>query len=114
MKRLEFALIMVWGLFGAGCKPAEPAKHYAIQAEVISTNAERKTIMIKHGEIPGLMPAMTMDYMVADPAQIEKLQPGDKISADLVVSESKGRLEKITVVEKAAPASPTPTPGKTQ
>jgi Cu/Ag efflux protein CusF len=44
---------------------------------------------------------MTMQYTVADAKQIEPLQPGDKISADLVVSESKGRLEKIVLTNKA-------------
>ena len=43
---------------------------------------------------------MTMQYSVADPKQIENLQPGDEITAELVVSESKGRLEKIALVSK--------------
>jgi glyoxylase-like metal-dependent hydrolase (beta-lactamase superfamily II) len=41
------------------------------------------------------MPAMTMTYQVAESKQIESLQPGDKISADLVVSKNKGRLERL-------------------
>jgi Cu/Ag efflux protein CusF len=112
MKRLVLLLMVVGSLFGAGCQKAAPAKHYAIQAEVISIHPERRTIMLKHGDIPGLMPAMTMDYMVADPTQIEKLQPGDTISADLVISDSIGRLEKITLVEKANANSPAPAPAK--
>jgi hypothetical protein len=46
--------------------------------------------------------------MVAEPKQVETLQPGDKITADLVISEGKGQLEQITLVSKAAP------PAKTQ
>jgi len=57
------------------------------------------------------MPAMTMSYQVAEPKQIETLQPGDKISADLVVSESKGRLEKIVLLSKGDGKS---SPGTTQ
>jgi protein SCO1/2 len=82
-----------------GCQP-KPAKHYLIQAEVISADPDKKLIIVKHGDIPGLMPGMTMTYQVADPRQIEKLHPGDKISADLVVSENIGRLEKIELVSK--------------
>jgi protein SCO1/2 len=41
-----------------------------------------------------------MTYQVAEPKQIETLRPGDKIAADLVVSESKGRLEKIVLVSE--------------
>lgn len=84
----------------SGCRSA-PERRYSLQAEVISVDRPRSLIVVKHGEIPGLMPAMTMQYVAADPKQIETLQPGDKISADLVVSESKGHLEKIAVVSKA-------------
>ena len=97
-KLFALMLAIVYGL-AAGCQ-SEPERHYAIQAEVVSTDAPHKLLTVKHGEIPGLMSAMTMTYMVAEPRQIEKLQPGDKISADLVASESKGRLEKIKLVSE--------------
>lgn len=85
--------------FAAGCQSA-PEKHYPIQGEVISVDAAKKLLTVKHGDIPGLMPAMTMTYQVAEPKQMETLQPGDKITADLVVSENIGRLEKIALVSK--------------
>jgi protein SCO1/2 len=85
----------------AACHSA-PEKHYALKGEVISADAPRKLITLKHGEIPGLMPAMTMTYAVDDAKQIEHLQPGDTISADLVVSDSKGHLEKIMPIKKDA------------
>jgi hypothetical protein len=53
------------------------------------------------------MPAMTMSYVIAIPKEAESLGPGDKISADLVVSNSKARLEKIVLLEKAKP-NPSP------
>jgi len=88
---------------GVGCQ-TPPVKHYAIQAEVIFVDVPKKLVTMKHGDIPGLMPAMTMNYLVADEKQIEPLKPGDKISADLVIGENVGHLEKIVLVEKAAPA----------
>jgi len=91
-----------------GCQSA-PEKHYPVQAEVISIDPVKGFIVVKHGDIPGLMPAMTMQYEVAEPKRIESLQPGDKISADLVVSESKGRLENITLVSKGNGKPDTPT-----
>lgn len=101
MNRLVLLASLATAGIVAGCQSA-PEKHYPIQAEVISVDAPKGLIIVKHGEIPGLMPAMTMQYAAADSKQIEDLQPGDKITADLVVSESKGRLEKITLVGKAA------------
>ncbi|HTZ47592.1 MAG TPA: SCO family protein [Verrucomicrobiae bacterium] len=96
MKKI-FLLIVIFANI-AGC--SKPSKRYHLEAEVISVEASRRLIVVKHGDIPGLMPAMTMQYSVADPKQIEKLQPGDKITADLVVSEDKGQLENITLVSK--------------
>jgi len=119
MKHLLSPILAALGalLFLAACSSA-PEKHYPIQAEVVSVDAPKKMIVVSHGEIPGLMPAMTMGYMVAVPKEIEGLGPGDKITADLVVSENKGRLERIVLVQKAgkeqapaaAPVAP-PAPG---
>ena len=91
----------------AGCEGKPEEKHYPIQAEVIAVELPKKLIIVKHSDIPGLMPAMTMSYVIAVPKDAESLGPGDKISADLVVSNSKGRLEKIVLLEKAKP-NPTP------
>jgi Cu/Ag efflux protein CusF len=88
--------LLISMLSGCGTKPEE--KHYALTGEVISVDAAHKMVTIKHGEIPGLMPAMTMGYQVAEPKQLEDLRPGDTVSADLVVSDNRGRLEKITLV----------------
>src|SRR5260370_37839407 len=106
-------IITVVALISAGfarCQSA-PDKHYPIQGEVISVDAGKKLITVKHGDIPGLMPAMTMTYQIAEPRQIQTLQPGDKITADLVVSENKGRLEKIVLVGKGNGKA---SPGTTQ
>jgi protein SCO1/2 len=96
MKRMLFAAILVCVAVTVGCQ-ATPVKHYLLQAEVISADAPRKLITVKHGEVPGLMPAMTMTYAVADAKQIENLHAGDKITADLVGGENVGHLEKIAL-----------------
>jgi protein SCO1 len=99
MKKIVWFIGFVLAFVLVGCS-LTAEKRYPLQAEVISIEGQRGLIVVKHGEIPGLMPAMTMRYSVADPKQIENLQPGDKITAELVVSESKGRLEKIVLVSK--------------
>jgi Cu/Ag efflux protein CusF len=107
MRKLNFLLLGMVAMLSAGCQTV-PVKHYAIQAEVISVNVPEKMLTVKHGEIPGLMPAMTMNYLVPDEKQIVALKPGDKITADLVVGENVGHLEKIVLVEKAASAPELP------
>ena len=110
MRQIFTIVALICAGFAAGCQSV-PEKHYPIQGEVISVDAGKKLITVKHGDIPGLMPAMTMMYQVAEPKQIETLQAGDKITADLVVSENKGRLEKIVLVGKGNGKT---SPGTTQ
>jgi Cu/Ag efflux protein CusF len=102
--RMHVALLS-WILAMSACQSA-PEKHYPLQAEVISVDAPRKLMVIKHGEIPGLMPAMTMSYAVLDSKDIESLHSGDKISAELVVADNKGHLEKIVLLAKARDSQP--------
>ncbi|MGA3177299.1 MAG: copper-binding protein [Candidatus Acidiferrum sp.] len=103
MRRVYLFLLGILVMTSVGCQTT-PVKHYAIQAEVISVDVPKKMVTVKHGDIPGLMPAMTMNYLVADEKQIEPLRPGDKISADLVIGENVGHLEKIVLVQKAVAA----------
>jgi protein SCO1 len=105
MKGLLMVVLVACGILCVGCHQ-ETAKHYAVSGEVISVDVPTQRIMLKHGDIPGFMPAMTMDYKVADAKQMAELKPGDVISADLVVSENIGHLEKVVVTTKAAPDAP--------
>ncbi len=94
----------------AGCQSQSsvaPPKHYHLEGEVISVDAPKRLITVNHGDIPGFMSAMTMQYEAAEGEPIDQLKPGDKITADLVVGENVGHLEKITVVSKA-PVTTTP------
>ena len=95
------ANLVVMSFAGRAAQPEE--KRYPIEAEVIAVDLPRKLLIVKHGDIPGFMPAMTMSYVIAVPKEAASLTPGDKITADLVVSASKGRLEKIVLLEKAKP-----------
>jgi protein SCO1/2 len=57
---------------------------------------------VKHGDIPGFMPAMTMPYKVGDPKLLADKQPGDLITATLVVGEIEAHLSTITKTGHAA------------
>ena len=72
----------------AGCQrnpPAQPAKEYQMQGEVVSLDATGHTAMVKAGKIEGWMEAMTMEYPVKDPQEFSKLKVGEKIQAKIQV-----------------------------
>jgi protein SCO1/2 len=41
-------------------------------------------LTVKHDDIPGFMPAMTMPYKVHDRSALKEVEPGDTIDADLI------------------------------
>jgi len=55
------------------------ATYRDIAGTIDSIDDARGTIKITHGDIPGYMPAMTMDYAVKDKALLEKIKKGDQI-----------------------------------
>ena len=47
---------------------------------VKSVDLQRPSIEIEHGDIPGLMPAMTMEFYVRDSSLLNEISAGDKIA----------------------------------
>jgi len=87
----------------AAAKPAE--KRYALRGEIVSVDAARKVLVVKHEEIKDYMPAMTMEFAVsAGDAALAK--PGQRIRAEMIPSkDSDFRLEKIWPDDAAAAAA---------
>lgn len=90
----------------AACsKPAPPptttaaapdAKRYPMSGQIISVNDTKQSLTIKHGDIPGYMPAMTMTFQVARPDLMQTREAGELIVATLEVTPSAGQLVEIT------------------
>ena len=95
--------MMVWrlvicglSLLAAGCRPAPEARTYQLSGQVLAVRSETKEILVKHEDIPGFMPAMTMPYAVKDARLLEGRAPGDLITATLVVEPNLAHLSAIT------------------
>jgi len=86
---------------GSASAIAKPVT-YPLRGEIVSVDAARKVLVVKHEEIKGLMPAMTMEFAVsAGDAAVAK--PGAHIRAELIPArEGDWRLEKIWPDEKTA------------
>jgi protein SCO1 len=65
----------------------KPVKHYYLKGKVVSIDQRAKMINVDSETIPGFMDAMTMPYKVKPESELEKLYPGDAISADLLVQD---------------------------
>jgi protein SCO1/2 len=69
---------------------------------VISADAKRKILVVRHNEVAGYMPAMTMEFAVSA-GDAAAARPGERIRAELVVERAGTlRLEKIWPDDKVS------------
>ncbi len=90
----------------AATAPAQPAeKRYPLHGEIIAVEAERKVLIVKHEEVPGYMPAMTMEFLVSA-GDIANAKPGQRIRGEMIPSDTGDfRLEKIWPDDRTADAT---------
>jgi protein SCO1/2 len=98
-------LVLALALLLASCsetprqqaQSSQPAKTYELTGEIVSMDAPTQVLTIRHEEIKGWMEAMTMGFPVKEKAEFEKLKPGQKIKAAVIVQGDDFYLEKISV-----------------
>ena len=59
-----------------GCKSGSEQpkeKSYEIKGTVVAVHAEKPSVELDHQDVPGLMPAMAMDFDVANPKVLDGL-----------------------------------------
>ena len=79
-------------------------KVYHVRGKVVSTDAPHAIVVLDHEAIPDFMEAMTMPYQVKPERELDKLSPGDMITADVVVQDDNGWLENIVITRHAGAA----------
>jgi protein SCO1 len=77
-------------------------RRYPLRGTVSSVNRAVREVVVAHEAVPGFMPAMTMPFPIADDKALAELERGDRISATLVVGETRAYLEGVKVERKAA------------
>src|SRR5688572_5538052 len=102
-------VILLTAFAGFACRaPAPPGRSYQLKGQVLAINQARQELTVKHADIPGFMPAMTMPYKVRDASLLKDRKPGELITATLVVEESDAYLRSITHAGVAALAEEVP------
>lgn len=84
--------LAVLGLVATGCSQNEevvsavaeseelPEGSHRLTGTVVAVNPERETLLVQHDEIPGFMPAMTMEFHVS-PGDLKTMREGLPIQA---------------------------------
>lgn len=95
-------------LTSAAATAAAPvAETVPVEAEIIAKLPSRNELLVDHGDIPGVMPAMTMAFKLRDPALLDRVTVGQRVLLELdpAAGEIVGLVEEsLRTVE--APADP--------
>ena len=99
MKRMHCSLlIVVFAVALPGCRREAPPvniREFPLTGQILSIKPDRAEARVKHDDVKGFMDAMTMDFTVKDPKELDGLQPGDLIAATLVITDEEGYLRGI-------------------
>ena len=88
----------------------QSAKRYALKGKVVSIDKLAAGANIDTEPIAGFMDQMTMAYTIKPPTMLDQLQPGDSITADLIVEpDNKYWLENVKVSGHSKPTASKPT-----
>ena len=94
------ALALVLLLQGCSPSPAVP-RQYELQGQILAIRPERGEVLIKHSDIKGFMPGMTMPFRVRDAALLEGKAPGDLVTATLMVAETEAWIATLSKTGEA-------------
>jgi protein SCO1/2 len=80
--------LMALSLYGCtgSSDVVEEREVYEVRGEYLGPQFDGKAMKVRHEEIPGYMKAMIMDFKLDEPAEIDDLEPGDKIQFRYVVT----------------------------
>jgi protein SCO1/2 len=109
MRALSITLLAIL----AGTTGCRRGQHYQLTGQVLAVNQTRQEITIKHADIPGFMPGMTMPFRVKDAGLLNGRVPGDLVSATLEVHPTDAYLTSIVATGHATPIEPLPADGIT-
>src|ERR1051325_10369168 len=75
-------------------------RRYELTGRVVSVDQRGRTVTLAHEEIKGYMEGMTMPFRLKDEALLSEMQPGDKVSATLVIAGSRSWLEGVVLTQE--------------
>lgn len=110
-------LSLLLAVANVSCKSTTPAKSpsaastnrqiFQVKGVIKELKPDGKTLVVKHEEIPGYMPAMTMPLVAKNTNELANLKADDAINFRMVVTDDDGWIESIvktaTTTTNAAP-----------
>ncbi len=123
MKPIALAALLVFQCFFLGAQsPAVPGSESSTNAIrtfetrglVREVSPDRKSIVVRHEEIPDYMPKMTMELTVKNTNELKSISEGDLITFNLVVDKESHYIDQIRKVGKSNEAKTDTSPAPSE
>jgi protein SCO1 len=113
LARLAILLSPLALLAAVACRKAPPVREFAVVGQVVAIDRSTNYVTLRHEDIKGFMPGMTMPFAVKDPALLEGKVPGDLVAATLQVQDTDAWITRLTKTGSAPlpPRAEAPMPG---
>ncbi len=82
-------------LFFSGCRQEPPRRQFSVTGQVLAVSADGREVTMRHDEVKGFMPAMTMPFRVKDVGLTKGRLPGDLVRATLIVTDEEAWLSTL-------------------
>ncbi len=98
--------IAILALSFAACRRASGSvQRYDLKGVVVSVDKRGSSVTIAHEAIPDYMEAMTMPFKLKDEWAFDKMAPGNRVQATLVIDGLRSWLENIVIMQDAVDES---------
>ena len=109
---MSLKTVIAAAILAAGLAACSRGRSYELRGQIVAVNPSRQEITVRHQDIPGFMPAMTMPFKVRDRGPVDDRVPGELITATLVVGSNEAYLVNIKRIGHAdVPADAANAPG---
>jgi protein SCO1 len=98
---VRIGLVMLLAASTLACARTPESRRYELKGQILAVLADRQQLTIKHGDIEGLMPGMTMSFPVASADLMTGRTAGELITATLEVSDGTAHLVAVTHIGNA-------------
>jgi protein SCO1/2 len=105
-------LLLLLAVTAGACRRTPPAREFTLVGQIVAVDRAASQVTVRHQDIKGFMPGMTMPFTVKEPGLLEGRSPGDLIEATLVVQDTSAWISRMKTTGHAPlPAASEPAPG---
>ena len=94
--RLVVLLALALAVTVAACRKAPPVRQFTVVGQIVAIDRSVNYVTLRHEDIKGFMPGMTMPFAVKDPTLLEGRVPGELVTATLNVQNTDAWISRLT------------------